>query len=85
MANLITVNSFNELSIVGTNGKVAKPISINVKNIIGVKTRTNPYLTTGVTDILYSLPVNNTNYQVNLIVTETASAVVTAANAAPEA
>lgn len=84
MANLITVTTFSPMAQ-AINGqaeaKVATAITINVKNIISVKTRTAAFQTSGVTNLVYALPVNESMQQVTLICTEAASAIVTAANA----
>lgn len=86
MANLITVTTFSSLSQAINGPKeatTATPLVINVKNILAVKTRTNPLNTTGITDVLYELPYNQSKLQVTLVVTEAAAAIVTAANALP--
>lgn len=86
MAQLITVTAWNKLTPTPDSyNKTATSLVLNVRNILAVKTRTTAYQTTGVTDILYEFPVNEARYQVNLIVTEALSAIVTAANAVPAA
>jgi len=83
LANLITVTAWNKLSnneqLVNT---AATPITISVARIISVQTRPVAYQTTGITNIMYNLGVNNMTYQINLIVTEAVAAIITAANAA---
>lgn len=79
-ANLILVNSFQALNS-DQPATTASAIYINPARIISVKTRATAYLTTGITDVLYAVPVNNSELQVTLIVTQTAAAVNTAANA----
>lgn len=85
MANLIVVTTFSPMSQ-AINGqaeaKVATAITINVANIISVKTRPTAFQTTGITNLVYALPVNESMQQVTLICTEAATAIVTAANAA---
>lgn len=81
-ANLIVVTAWNNgLNASGAMGKTTKTIAINTKNIVSVQTRATAYQTTGVTDIVYEVPVNNSKIQAVLVVTETQAAVVTAANA----
>lgn len=82
MANLIPVTSFSKLANQETTATAAQDLVINVANILSVSTRVTAYQTTGVTNILYALPVNNMTYQINLIVTETRAAVLALANAA---
>jgi len=84
MANLITVTTFSSLSQ-AINGQAeattATAVIINVKNIISVKTKVTAFQTTGVTDVLYEYPVNEAVFQVRLICTETAAAILALANA----
>lgn len=82
MANLIKVTSFSKLAYQETTVTTAAPLILNVKNIISVSTLATPFQSTGVTKILYELPYNQMHYQVGVIVTETADAVLAAANAA---
>lgn len=83
MANLIAVTSYNKLNPnVELSGTTTTATVIAVNKIIGVTTRATAYNTTGVTDILYSFPVNNAEKQIVLTVTETRAAVLAAANAA---
>lgn len=82
MANLITVTSFTSLSQAlngNGDGETAVPSLINVRGIVEVKTRTTPYLTTGITDVKYNYQVGNQIFVINLIVTEASSAIATAA------
>lgn len=81
MATLITVNSFTPLDNISSDKNAASSVTINTSRIVSVKTRGTAYRTTGVTDLVYALPVNQKTYIVNLIVTEAASALITAANA----
>jgi len=80
-ANLIPVNSFSKLSNQETSATATSLLYINPRNILSVTTRPTAYQTTGVTNILYELPYNQVRYQVNLIVTETAAAVMALTNA----
>jgi len=80
-ANLIPVTSYSKLSNQETSATVTQTLYINPRNILSVTTRTTAYNTTGVTNILYELPYNQARYQVNLIVTETAAAVMALTNA----
>lgn len=83
-AALIQVTTFTNPLMYATgtaDGKTASTRLINVRNIISVKTRATAYLTTGVTDVVYSYPVNEAMVQVTLICTETQAAILTAANA----
>lgn len=82
MATLITVTSYSKLANQDTTGLTTSPLVINTSRIISVSTRATPYNTNGITNVLYALPVNQATYQVNLVVTEAASAIQTAANAA---
>lgn len=81
MANLIQLSSFSPIAVVPTPSTTASDVVVNVSNIISVKTLATPYETTGVTQVNYLLPVNNTSYVVELIVEETLAAVLAAANA----
>lgn len=80
MGNLITLTSFSPVSNPPTAGATASAVLVNVSRIISVKTRTTAYNTTGVTNVVYALPVNNTFAQIELIVTEAQAAILTAAN-----
>jgi hypothetical protein len=84
MSNLINVTSFTSLSktLAGTgDGPTAVTKLINVSKIVDVKTRLVPYLTTGITDIIYKYEVNNMSYLIPLIVTEALSVIQTTSNA----
>lgn len=84
MANLISLTSFTALDPNNTDPRAtgaATSVIINTKNILSVKTRATAFRTTGVTDVVYELPVNRSRQSIVLVVTEAASAVVTAANA----
>lgn len=83
MAEIIVVTAFNTaLDATGNLSAAASPIAINVKNIISVKVRSSTTAPTGVSTIMYSVPVNQMQSQVALIVTEAVADIVTAANAA---
>ena len=81
MANLIQLSSFSPVAVVPTPSTTASDVLVNVSNIISVKTLDTAYETTGVTQVNYLLPVNNTSYVIELIVEETQAAVLAAANA----
>lgn len=81
MANLIVVTSWTNLDYQSTENTAATAIVINTAKIISVKTRTVPFKTTGITDIVYEFPINQMRYQITLTVTEAEAAIVTAANA----
>jgi len=80
-ATLILVNSWTNPDYLGSQNKTAVAMNINANNILKVTTRTTALNTTGVTDILYDMPINQMHYQVVLTVTQTAAAILTAANA----
>lgn len=86
MSNLIKVTTFSVPSNVNTgvpiDGKVAAALIINVNNILSVQTRATPYLTTGVTNLVISYPINESVTQMTLVCTETADAILALANAA---
>jgi len=81
LANLIPITSFSKLANQEVSGTTTTPLVINVANIIAISTRVTPFSTTGITDVLYSLPVNNTSYQITLVCTETRAALLALANA----
>jgi len=80
-ANLIPVTSFSKLANQETSGTTTQTLYINPRFILSVSTRATPYATTGITNILYELPVNQASYQINLVVTETAAAIMALTNA----
>lgn len=80
-AVLIPVTSYSKLANQDTSGTTTSTLYINSKNILSVSTRVTPYNTTGVTNVLYELPYNQMRYQINLIVTETAAAIMALTNA----
>lgn len=80
-ATLIQINSFTPIKFGAQDGTVAIAISINPNFIVGVRTKVQPYLTTGITEILYQFVVNNMKATVPLVVTQTAAAILTASNA----
>lgn len=84
MANLLNLTSFTNPSQTlngNGDGKTATAILINVNKIISVTTRPTAYLGTGITNVLYAYRINETETQVNLIVTQALSAVLASANA----
>lgn len=81
-ATLIQVTSWNKLSYLPEQyTATAVTVLINPARIVSVQTRATPYNTTGVTNIIYEFPFNQMRYQVQLVVTETQAAILTAANA----
>lgn len=72
MANSILVNSWTRMD--GTVQSAANPIYINPEYILSVRTVTAKY-GTGVTEIIYSWPENNSQTQAVLYVTQTAAAI----------
>ncbi len=78
MASLFSVNSWTDLK--GNVLSSAAAISINPANIVSVRTIPAKF-GTGVTEILYSNPVNNDRTQAYLYVTQTAAAVLASTNA----
>lgn len=81
MANLITVTSWTKLDYQNSENAAATAIVINTSKIISVSTRAVPFKTTGITDIVYDLSLNQMHYQPVLTVTEAEAALITAANA----
>lgn len=79
-ATLILVNSFTPIKFGASEGVAALALSINPNFIVGVRTKVQPYLTVGITEILYQFVVNNMKTTVALVVTQIAADVLTAAN-----
>lgn len=75
---LIKVNSWSVLSAQGGFHSSPKDISINTNEIIGIETRTTPYQTTGVTNILYNYQDNNMSSTILVIVTDSLASLTTA-------
>jgi len=80
MSQLITVTTFSKLAVVDQPVTTAIPMVINVARIVSITTRAVAFQTTGVTNVVYALPVNNTTYQITLVCTETRAALLALAN-----
>lgn len=81
MANAFTVNTFTKLNYQQDTVTAAVPIVLTSARVISVSTRNNPFLTTGITDVVYELPINQSRYQVVLVCTETRAAILALINA----
>lgn len=82
MAKIIELTMWNSsLDTTGNMAAATSKVLVNVNSIISVQTRATAYQTTGVSNVLISVPLNQTAQQVQLIVTEARSAILTAANA----
>lgn len=84
MAKLIALTSYNGVdpnSAQDPTATTTQTVYINPDLIVDVQTRTPAYNTTGVTNVFYNLPVNNSNVMITLVVTQTAAAVAALAQA----
>lgn len=79
-ATLIQINSFTPIKFGANEGPVAIAISINANFIVGVRTKVQPWLTVGITEILYQFVVNNMKTTVALVVTQAQADILIAAN-----